>query len=242
MPENWDALAETRRRQIEEGSDITFCKVMLPYFTSIARRRPFKRILEVGAGTGHLSKSLASNENEVVAIEPSDGMHKIASSTISGSSVKLLKLKAEELGTLGQFDLILSHLCLQTVAEPLRFLSSITGALSPAEGSTFVCSIPHPCFYNDYKHFFSEKSYSYMSPSFKKIDLTITKEPDTPLKSIPYYHRPLSVYFELFRDAGLIVAGFDEIFPSEEIQALYGALWDTPRYCAFHLIGSSHAN
>jgi SAM-dependent methyltransferase len=208
---------------------------MLPYFVDFIEKRCFDRVLEIGAGTGHLSKIIAPMVQEVVAIEPSDGMHRVASEVLSGSQVKLVQIRADEITELGQFDLILSHFCLQAASDPSLFLSLIADALVISKNSIFLCSIPHPCFYNGYKDFFSDKTYSYMTPSFKKVDFTITKDPDTPIKSIPYYHRPLSVYFDLFKNAKLVMVDYDEIFPTPEIQNLYGTMWEAPRYCVFHL-------
>lgn len=72
MPHRWSNSAELRRKQIESGRDITFNHVFAP--TDLVDRlsdlSPHS-VIEIGAGTGHLSRALSDSGFSVTAIEPS---------------------------------------------------------------------------------------------------------------------------------------------------------------------------
>lgn len=233
MPESWDNAAELRKEQIESGLDLTFSKVFLPYYLKLVTDLRPSSVLEVGCGTGHLSSELSKLISKVVSLEPSLGMHAVASEVLSDTRVQLINKRVQDLQIEQTFDLILSHMCIQTIdnigdfLEPIRILMNV--------GSHFVFTIPHPCFYNDYKGFFSSEEYSYIIPMKKNITFSVTKDPDRPISGVPYNHRPLSCYFDSLRRHDMLVADFHEIIPEPTVQSLYGANWDTPRYCVFHV-------
>jgi len=232
MPSGWDTFAETRRIQIESGKDLTFSQVFLPYYLNLIKELRPVSLLEVGCGTGHLSAALSSHVRTAVAIEPSAGMHTVAESVLQKKNVQLLRLRAEEYRGQNTFDLVISHMCLQLVDNIEGFVSSVH-ALMGTE-SHFVFAIPHPCFYNEYKRFFQTSEYQYMRELTKTVSFTVTKDPKTQISGVPYCHRPLSRYFSVLKACNLYVVDFDETFPEAEIQSLYGAEWNSPRYCVFH--------
>lgn len=91
MPKRWDEYAALRRRQIESGIDLTFSNIFVPWYRDFIRLRRPRTLLEVDAGTGHLSSSLIDLVGDIVAIEPSDGMYAVASEVLKGSAVDLHK-------------------------------------------------------------------------------------------------------------------------------------------------------
>jgi len=232
MVEAWNKAAEVRRQQIESGVDITFCSVFIPYFEEIVNQLNPTTVLEVGCGTGHLSAKLASKERKIQAIDTSENMCSLASQILNGKFVKLKKCSIENFTSTENFDLILSHMCVQTISDLDAFFSSISYFLS--YNSTFIFSLPHPCFYNKYKRFFKDSEYIYMKPNSKSITLTITKDPERPIADIPYNHRPLSHYIKALKSSGMCLKDMDEIFPSKPIQMLYGKQWKEPRYLVIH--------
>jgi len=232
MPSRWDDFASIRRVQIESGKDLTFSEVFIPYYKDLVTTICPTSLLEVGCGTGHLSAMLSEHVNKVVAIEPSEGMHAMAEQVVNGKGVQLLCLRVEEYESANPFDLILSHMVLQLVDDLESFVMSVTQLMQKA--SRFVFAIPHPCFYNEYKIFFSTSEYSYMKEVAKNVSFVVTKDPDTKISGVPYCHRPLSRYFSVLKKCGLHVVDFEETFPKPEIQSLYGMAWEFPRYCVFH--------
>lgn len=230
MPNRWCDSAELRRKQIDSGLDLTFNEVFKPFFNkAISELRP-KRILEVGAGTGHLAKEISQLGCEITAIEPSNGMFRVAKDVLSDSEVNVKNCSSNDLPFTEKYDAVFSHLVAHVVDDILKFFSSI--AIHLDIGGHLLFSIPHPCFYNDYKNFFGAE-YSYMQAMMKTVSFYISLDKENEIYGVPYHHRPLSIYINSLNAAGFVLVKFEEIYPDEDIQAKYGSAWDTPRYCVF---------
>ena len=230
MPHRWCNSAILRRNQIESGLDLTFNDVFKPYFFNKIEKISPKSILEVGSGTGHLSKELVILCDDITAIEPSKGMYDISLDVLNGLKVNTINCTSFELNKNSEFELAFSHLVAHVVEDLSSFLISVREHLQV--GGHFIFSIPHPCFYNDYKKMFGSE-YRYMKDSFKNISFSITKDNLNLITDVPYHHRPLSSYINKIVESGFNIDGFDEIYPSEEIQNKYGKAWLSPRYCVF---------
>jgi SAM-dependent methyltransferase len=230
MPHRWCNSARIRREQIESGKDLTFNEVFKPLLRTRVIALSPRQVLEIGAGTGHISKELAGCGLQITAIEPSKGMYEVAKDVLSESNVELINCTSYELPGTRIFDVALSNMVAHVVDDLVGFFSSVKDHLIH-EGH-FVFSIPHPCFYNEYKGFFGEE-YNYMVPATKDVTFTITKDSDNTITGVPYHHRPLSTYFNDLVSAGFAIDGFHETFPDEEIQEMYGEKWKSPRYCVF---------
>lgn len=230
MPHRWCNSAQIRREQIESGIDLTFNEVFKPLIVSrINGLRP-GRVLEVGAGTGHISIELFKLGYSVTAIEPSLGMYLVAQDVLSLTDVKLLNCTSFELENDTFYEVAFSHLVAHVVDDLSAFFRSIGQHIE--KNGHFIFSIPHPCFYNDYKRFFGDE-YNYMVSMEKNVSFTITKDSKNTISGVPYHHRPLSEYFNKLVGSGFSIDGFDETYPDEHIQEKYGAKWETPRYCMF---------
>lgn len=231
MRHTWDQAAKLRQEQIESGKDITFSNVFLPYYRDLVLALKPASVLEIGCGTGHLALDLNKYISRFDALEPNAGMFNVATDVLKGTSVHVEKCRIEDY-RLHTYDLIISHLCTQMVEELVTFFNATARFLR--EKSVFVFSIPHPCFWNKYKQFFRTDDYKYIVEQYKEVTLTITKDPGQPIEQVPYYHRPLNSYFKALGKARLCVVNLDEIYPDKEVQMLYGALWEEPRYCVFY--------
>jgi SAM-dependent methyltransferase len=230
MPHRWCNSAKIRREQIESGADLTFNEVFKPLLVSrIQNLRP-SSILEVGAGTGHISNELFKLGFSVTAIEPSMGMYKVAQDVLSSTDVSLVNCTSFELELDAYYEVAFSHLVAHVVDDLSSFFESIGQHLE--KNGHFIFSIPHPCFYNEYKGFFGDE-YNYMVPMIKNVSFTITKDSQNIISGVPYHHRPLSEYFNKLVESGFAIDGFDETYPDDDIQEKYGAKWETPRYCVF---------
>jgi 2-polyprenyl-3-methyl-5-hydroxy-6-metoxy-1,4-benzoquinol methylase len=230
MPHRWCNSAQLRREQIESGADLTFNEVFKPLIVSRVNNLSPRNVLEVGAGTGHISKELFNLGMTVTAIEPSSGMYEVAKDVLSFTDVRLINCTSFELAKDKVYDVAFSHLVAHVVDDLFDFFNSI--AQHVAKNGHFIFSIPHPCFYNEYKGFFGGE-YNYMIPMTKDVSFTITKDSKNIISGVPYHHRPLSEYFNKLVKAGFAINGFDETYPDDEIQEKYGAKWESPRYCMF---------
>ena len=230
MPNRWCNSAEIRREQIESGVDLTFNEVFKPLFVSRIRALSPSNVLEIGAGTGHISKELFKLGFSVTAIEPSSGMYRVAKDVLSLTDVRLLNCAILELEKKELYDVTFSHLVARVVDNLNEFFKSVARHMEAT--SRFIFSIPHPCFYNEYKGFFGDE-YNYMTSMTKNVSFTITKDLKNTISEVPYHHRPLSEYINKLVESGFVIDGFDETYPDNNIQLKYGAKWMTPRYCVF---------
>jgi SAM-dependent methyltransferase len=231
MPHNWDDNARIRADQIEAGLDLTFSKVFVPFFKDYLAARHAGRVLEVGGGTGHLARELVAQAGRYVLIEPSAGMYSVAIETLKGTPVEFHRQTIEDFSRSRQeFDVALSHVCVQVVSNIDVFLKSIASTLR--HGGEYILTMPHPAFYNNYKRFFPPDQFLYMNEMATTVDFNVTLDPDRKIVGVPYHHRPISRYVEGLRRAGLAVTLLDEIYPTADIQRLYGSPWINPRYLA----------
>lgn len=230
MPNRWCNSAQIRREQIESGADLTFNEVFKPLLVSRIKSLSPSNVLEVGAGTGHISKELFELGFSVKAIEASAGMYGVAKDVLSLTDVRLLNCTSFELEKNELYEVAFSHLVAHVVDDLKVFFESVGQHLKVS--SHFIFSIPHPCFYNEYKGFFGDE-YNYMTPMTKNVSFTITKDPQNTISGVPYHHRPLSEYINKLVESGFAIDGFDETYPEDDIQLKYGAKWESPRYCMF---------
>lgn len=230
MPHRWCNSAKIRREQIESGVDLTFNEVFKPLLVNQIKNLSPSNVLEVGAGTGHISKELFDLGFFVTAIEPSAGMYEVAKDVLSLTDVRLLNCTSFELESDEFYQVAFSHLVAHVIDDLSAFFESIGQHLKA--NSHFIFSIPHPCFYNEYKGFFGDE-YNYMTPMTKNVSFTITKDSQNTISGVPYHHRPLSEYFNKLVESGFAIDGFDETYPEDDIQLKYGAKWESPRYCVF---------
>lgn len=213
--------------------DLTFSKVFLPYLKEKILNISPSNALEIGGGTGHLAIEILSLVRNYTYSEPSTEMFSIASELLKGEKVTLIKKSFQELPNFPLYDLILSHMCIQTIDDLSGFFEKIKNLLT--KSGFAIITMPHPCFYNDYKKFFSPDEYSYWENLNKVISFSITKDPDNKIVGVPYHHRPLSNYINNIGIKNFRIVSFDEIRPSSSIETLYGSQWSSPRYCSFIL-------
>ncbi|WP_373388543.1 class I SAM-dependent methyltransferase [Pseudomonas alcaligenes] len=230
MPHRWCNSARIRREQIESGLDLTFNEVFKPLFISRVTALSPSCILEIGAGTGHISKELSKGGISITAIEPSKGMFDVAKDVLTSTQVELINCTSFDLPKTKVYQVSISHMVAHVVDDLKGFFISIGDHLT--QGGHFIFSIPHPCFYNDYKKFWGNE-YNYMTPASQEVTFTITKDSENPISGVPYHHRPLSTYINTLVEAGFAIDGFDETYPNDEIQKMYGERWKSPRYCVF---------
>ena len=232
MQDDWSGIAARRRQQIEGGADLTFTKVFSPLYQGVVDRLRFTSLVEVGCGTGHLSRQLSRGVERAYALEPSAAMHGVATEVLHGSGVVLLPAKVEEFQPDEPFGCVISHLCAHTTADLDGFVRACRQLLT--ESGTFVFSIPHPCFWNDYQQYFRKDQFDYVSDRFTYATLTISLDRESQMPGVPFHHRPLSRYVSAISAAGLYLQQFEEVFPTPEIQALYPEPWKRPHYCVFY--------
>ena len=232
MIDYWTKNAVTRNFQIESGKDITFLEVFLPYYKSKVKMCQPKKVLEIGAGTGHLALEISKLGIDISAIEPSSGMFNIAKEKCKNMDIKNCAIG--ELEEKCKYDLIIAHLVAHTTDDFIKFINDVKKHLK----GKFIFSVPHPCFFKEYKNIEID-NYQYINEIPAIISFNISLDDQNEINSVPYVHRPLSFYINSLIDGGYKLEKITEIFPDIEIQKKYPCLWENPRYC---IIESSFYN
>jgi SAM-dependent methyltransferase len=230
MIDDWGGNAISRKRQIESGIDLTFSKVFIPIYKDILEAIKPNSVLEIGSGTGNLAQAVSIYLGRYLGIELSKGMYELAQSGNSNPKITFMNSILTKETEIGRFDIIIAHMVLHTTDNASQILRESKERLN--SNGMVLLSIPHPCFYNNYKKFLGN-DYSYMGRSSYTVDFSISLDPKTIIKSVPYIHRPISDYVNMIQSAGLMIIEMIEVFPEMAIQELYPKVWDEPRYCFF---------
>ena len=225
----WNNAAAIRESQIESKKDITFWYLFLPLFKSKIKYLKPGNTLEIGSGTGHLAYELSKIGYDIDAIEPSSEMYKYSFKRNYKGRINYFNLSLEEFVSEKKYDFIYSHLVVHVINDFDIFLKKVKILSKP--GGNILISIPHPCFYNSYKEMFCANKYEYMKRINTRFDLKITCDQENVIIKIPYYHRPLSYYFNKIIENEFVIKDFCELYPNIEVQKLYGYKWSVPYYC-----------
>lgn len=237
MDNPWDKNAHLRHNQVIEGKDLTFSKLMAPSFVNILSGIPNinqKALIEIGCGTGILTHIVSELVDKVVGIDSSPQACSIAIKfTENDSNVNILNDNIQLINESFHevFDIALSHMVFHTITDLSKALENISVYLH--SGGYLIFSIPHPCFFSFYKTDISNTGYNYINQSRHIINFTISNDL-TPLpERVPFFHRPLSVYFDILNRSGFYTDNILEPFPDGELLLEYKSVWDYPRYMIF---------
>jgi SAM-dependent methyltransferase len=228
----WEEAANIRLEQIESGLDISFSEIFLPVFEDYVMNKSFRRLIDVGTGTGHMAKAVSKYVEFVVAIELSPGMHAVAKEVLAATSVELINISSFDYKPKEEFDLVISHMCSHTTPDINKFIKSLYNLVST--NGEIMISVPHPCFYENFKEYFGG-NFSYIEELSSNVTLDISLDKERLMPNIPFYHRSLGCYMRAFKDAGLVVTDIVEPWPSKEVINMYLKPWKYPKYCFFIL-------
>lgn len=131
----WDAeqYDAVKAPQIDAGRELI----------ALARVREHDDILDLGCGTGKLTKELArlASRGSVLGIDPSEEMLEKARAVSSDSgNMSLVRASAEDLEYTGTFDLVFSNSAMQWVQDQPKAIRAIHRALKP--GGRFAFQFP----------------------------------------------------------------------------------------------------
>jgi len=234
MQTAWDKNAEQRHRQMIEGKDISFSRLLLPEILrllhSFGGYASFS-VVDVGCGTGVLTRILARQVQEVVGVEPSSTSVRIAREyTKNDANVSIEASTIQDCQALApdSFDLAIAHMVLQTMDPLDRPLEVIAGALK--QSGIFMFTVPHPCFWAEIRSYINKSEYSYNIPSTHQIPFTITTVSEPLPSFVPYYHRPLETYSTALGRSGFLIEQIREPFPDQNLLREYSRPWKYPGF------------
>ena len=230
----WDSNALHRHQQLLSRKDVTFWKVVAPRILALVRNKMSKtppRLLDIGCGTGVLTGLLSEVAYEILAIDPSEDSISIASDHLAGTAhVTLMNASIQDLeaSRVGLFDIIVANMVLQAT-DPLEpVFETIASLMAPQ--ATLIASIPHPCFWAQYRREVRTETYAYHVASEHLIPFTTSIDTGPLPSPVPYFHRPLESYSSHLFSCGLGIVRIFEPMPDLETMTQYPQTWDYPRF------------
>lgn len=229
LASEWDVLASIRDRQLRDGLDTSHRDTLSPFVLDHTSGVAPKSILDVGCGTGVLTRRLASIADQVVGIDPSVKSIAMAQETEQVPQIRFVKSSVEDFARSAdqKFDVVVANMVLMDVAN----LESALGAIAHLTRSAgaFVATFTHPWFWPVYWGYAEEEWFDYRRETFIEAPFSISGESVREFST--HIHRPIDRYVEGVVEAGFSPPRFTELYPS-------GA--QLPRFLGFKAIRGSH--
>lgn len=234
MKNPWDDYAKKRHIQIESGIDISYDEILVKTIMRILSEnetRNFIKYLDVGCSTGILISRLVSSDINIVGIDNSKESVKLAKEYTKGfENVNIVEASILDYspGNEFLFEVIICNMVLHSVDNLLGALNSCYRLLE--KDGMIIISIPHPCFWAEYKGLNLLDQYSYIETRIFNNDFVITNDPKPFPQKTPYIHRPISTYIN-----SLILSGFElnhviEPYPDSTTMKKYKQPWKDPHF------------
>ena len=229
----WNRIASLRHRQIASGSDLSFSYVLLPLTREILGSCRLDNVLDLGCGTGELTKEIASLSARVTGVDLSSASVAIARKTCAQSpNASFYVGTAEEFAYSRsdcRFTTAISNMTLMDCMN-LDSVLSATASLLDGNGS-FIATITHPWFWPQYWGYADAPWFNYRNETILETTFRISGEATDCVTT--HVHRPLSHYLKSLSQAGFRVDQILEPFPCEEVHNLYPERWKFPRFLVF---------
>jgi SAM-dependent methyltransferase len=222
----WDALASTRRAQIESGEDITYRSFLVPQVVDLLGEIEHQDILDAGCGIGFLTGLLAGKGASVTGIDPSSASIKLARERHPGVQFSSMSLEEYAANTSQKYDMLIANMVLMDVLNLDAFLIAASRVLKTR--GRLVFSITHPWFWPRYAAYEMAPWFDYQETLTIEAPFSITNEPGGPPST--HVHRPLAAYINSISKAGFRIVDFREPMPNLETAILYTKEWGFPRY------------
>ena len=232
LSDEWDGMAAERHKQIVSGADLSFHHVIAPAVMSMLATVATDRVLDIGAGTGELTAKIATMAKAVTAVEPSRKSISIAKNYCAKlNNVTFINksLEAFVKNAPGKtYTAAVASMVLSATADLTGFAKCLRPIME--DGSFFIFTIPHPCFWPRYWGYEKASWFDYKLELFIKSRFRISA--GVASKRTTHIHRPLEKYISEFSRAGFSLVEFRELFPSTEVHKLYADPWCFPRFLA----------
>ncbi len=236
MINQWDHNAAKRHEQILKGLDFSFDNVLSPTFIKLVHGIEdikMQNILDVGCGSGILTYRLSRLVGNIRGIDPSAKSIEIAKKEFGTiKNLEFLCNSIEDHQINEKYDVVVSNMTIQAIKNIKKVFYSISRLMN--KPGTFIFSIPHPCFWIEYRKkvgLDEYKNYSYGRNSKYPITFSISND-RIPLPShVPLYHRRIEYYSNQLNLAGFFIKRLLEPYPKEIEGA--NTNWETPHFLFF---------
>lgn len=234
IAKEWDANARVRHGQITSGLDISYNKVLIPAISERVGDIRGLSGIDVGCGTGVLTRVLASQGARMVGVDLSRRMIEIANAERRDSMVTYHVGPFESVSrTLPQhaFDFAVANMSFNCILDLEAVMTGIAGVLKPR--GWIVFTVAHPFFWQLHREWEDPNMFQYGVEHSLKVHFVISLDPKGLPSETTYFHRPLSRYCSLLERAGFAIRSVDEPMPTAEVEKLYPARWRFPRFLLF---------
>jgi SAM-dependent methyltransferase len=232
LQREWDALADLRFRQIEDGLDLSYQHVLIPAVLQLAHELHGTTVLDAGCGAGFLTAALAAQAEHVVGLDPSPRQISLAQQHHAAGNIEYVTARLQDFVTESppeRFDIAAANMTLMDSTELDGFIASIAHLLRSS--GRFIWTITHPWFWPRYWGYADEEWFDYQQEIMIEAPFRISLAPE-PIGWTTHVHRPLSRYVDSVRRAGLQLDELRELTPPDKLAKKYPEPWRFPRYLA----------
>jgi len=216
LAREWDLIAALRDKQIVSGKDHSANSVLAPAI--LENLKPVRTLIDIGCGTGWLTERASKYADRVVGVDPSTESIAIANAKHPGAAITYHAERIECFAKRRQtFDAAISNMSASSAPDLSAFFTSSRAVLK--KHSSFIFTIPHPCFWPLYWGYASHPSFNYTKSCAVEGNFKIQKEVSNFLTT--HFHHPLEQYLTTLAETS---------FQVEALHELIGRGFQLPRF------------
>ncbi|MCL4355086.1 MAG: class I SAM-dependent methyltransferase [Nitrososphaerota archaeon] len=222
--DGWNDLSHWYDRKQGDGGDLWHRALIDPALLKVVRDCRGKTVLDFGCGNGYLSRRLARQDADVIAVDASPKM--VESAGAHGSAgVKYLCSDAARLKGIpdGRFDIVFANMSLTDMPDAENAVGEVARVLKGR--GIFVAGIYPQCFeVMSHSGWVAEKAGGKLRTVYRKV--TGYRKPfsdkmrwdisDGTNAYTMSYHRPLGWYARVSSSKGMAITALDEPQPTKE--------------------------
>jgi ubiquinone/menaquinone biosynthesis C-methylase UbiE len=225
----WHQMAEWWDERMGDEGDLWHRTLIDPPLIQLVGKVEELRLLDLACGNGYLSRRFARQGAMVTGVDTNAPLIERARRREEQEPLGIpyhvgdaahLDMLAD-----GSLDLVICNMALMDIENAAEAIQEVARVL--CKHGRFIASLSHPCFD---KVNTSGWAIEYIYPTttiwrkmsrYREIAVDVLPWLQVPGAGVSTqaYHRPLSWYFRILRDAGLVVASFAEPEPTAEFLA-----------------------
>ncbi len=228
IAKEWDQISYFRLKQLESGDDLSMDHVIMPMLMELCSNGDFSNVIDLGCGTGYITKKIAPLAKKMIGIDISGRSIKEASLKSQYGNLRFVNVSIEDYSELNTdfFSLAIANMTLMDVSNLEKVISGVNKLL--AVNGYFVITVTHPYFWPFYWNYARESWFDYNTEIEIEEQFKITNS-STPYLTT-HFHRPLSMYVNLLTKNNFSIEQMMEPLPSKELSSKYSKKWQFPRF------------